>query len=141
MEKWRKKRRAGRRCSVPLCLDLSQWARTSLAMSHHQRAPEVGSHSLKLVGKNSEWVVFAHSLHFAAAFVFSEGVSSPPPSKPSAGTTDREEASRILAENRRLAREQREREEEQRRQQEEQARSCKTRRCTSHVHVAASRRR
>ncbi|XP_075900684.1 ensconsin isoform X8 [Nelusetta ayraudi] len=51
-----------------------------------------------------------------------EGVSSPPPSKPSAGTTDREEASRILAENRRLAREQREREEEQRRQQEEQAR-------------------
>lgn len=53
---------------------------------------------------------------------FLEGVSSPPASKPSAGTTDREEASRILAENRRLAREQREREEEERRQQEEQAR-------------------
>lgn len=52
-------------------------------------------------------------------------MSSPPASKPYAGTTDREEASRILAENRRLAREQREREEEERRQQEEQARSAK----------------
>ncbi|XP_041661481.1 ensconsin isoform X2 [Cheilinus undulatus] len=52
----------------------------------------------------------------------SEGVSSPPAHRPSAGTTDPEEASRILAENRRLAREQREREEEERRQQEEQAR-------------------
>uniref|UniRef100_A0A671WA79 Microtubule-associated protein 7a n=1 Tax=Sparus aurata TaxID=8175 RepID=A0A671WA79_SPAAU len=49
-------------------------------------------------------------------------ISSPPAYKPSAGTTDPEEASRILAENRRLAREQREREEEERRQQEEQAR-------------------
>uniref|UniRef100_A0A3B5LH93 Microtubule-associated protein 7a n=1 Tax=Xiphophorus couchianus TaxID=32473 RepID=A0A3B5LH93_9TELE len=48
--------------------------------------------------------------------------SSPPTQKPSAGTTDPEEASRILTENRRLAREQREREEEERRQQEEQAR-------------------
>ncbi|XP_051908935.1 ensconsin isoform X3 [Hippocampus zosterae] len=45
--------------------------------------------------------------------------------KPSAGTTDREEASRILAENRRLVREQREREEEEQRQQEEQARLAK----------------
>lgn len=51
-----------------------------------------------------------------------EGVSSPPTHKPSAGTTDPEEASRILAEKRRLAREQREREEEERRQQEEQGR-------------------
>uniref|UniRef100_A0A1A7Z4J1 Microtubule-associated protein 7 n=2 Tax=Iconisemion striatum TaxID=60296 RepID=A0A1A7Z4J1_9TELE len=45
--------------------------------------------------------------------------------KPSAGTTDPEEASRILAEKRRLAREQKEREEEERRQQEEQARLAK----------------
>ncbi|KAM3602538.1 uncharacterized protein V6R79_005916 [Siganus canaliculatus] len=52
----------------------------------------------------------------------SESVSSPPANKPMAGTTDPEEASRILAENRRLAREQREREEEERKQQEEQAR-------------------
>lgn len=51
-----------------------------------------------------------------------EAVSSPPAQKPSAGTTDAEEASRILAEKRRLAREQREREEEERRLQEEQAR-------------------
>ncbi|XP_068505434.1 ensconsin isoform X4 [Syngnathus scovelli] len=48
-----------------------------------------------------------------------------PSPKPSAGTTDREEASRILAENRRLVREQREREEEERKQQEEQARLAK----------------
>ncbi|XP_023203814.1 ensconsin isoform X1 [Xiphophorus maculatus] len=54
-----------------------------------------------------------------------ESTSSPPTQKPSAGTTDPEEASRILAENRRLAREQREREEEERRQQEEQARLAK----------------
>nr|XP_054603816.1 ensconsin isoform X9 [Nothobranchius furzeri] len=54
-----------------------------------------------------------------------ESTSSPPASKPSAGTTDPEEASRILAEKRRLAREQREREEEERRQQEEQARLAK----------------
>ncbi|CAJ1078237.1 ensconsin isoform X1 [Xyrichtys novacula] len=54
--------------------------------------------------------------------VASESVSSPPAHRPSAGTTDPEEASRILAENRRLAREQREREEEERKQQEEQAR-------------------
>nr|XP_029134094.1 ensconsin isoform X3 [Labrus bergylta] len=51
-----------------------------------------------------------------------ESLSSPPAHRPSAGTTDPEEASRILAENRRLAREQREREEEERKQQEEQAR-------------------
>ncbi|KAM9839898.1 ensconsin [Aulostomus maculatus] len=57
--------------------------------------------------------------------VSSESVSSPPAHKPSAGTTDPEEASRILAEKRRLAREQREREEEQRKQWEEQARLAK----------------
>ncbi|XP_053193346.1 ensconsin isoform X3 [Scomber japonicus] len=55
----------------------------------------------------------------------SEGVSSPSAHKTSAGTTDAEEATRILAENRRLAREQREREEEERKQQEEQARLAK----------------
>ncbi|KAK2856323.1 hypothetical protein Q5P01_005058 [Channa striata] len=55
----------------------------------------------------------------------SESVSSPPAQRPSAGTTDPEEASRILAEKRRLAREQREREEEERRVQEEQARLAK----------------
>ncbi|XP_078131564.1 ensconsin isoform X2 [Sander vitreus] len=55
----------------------------------------------------------------------SESVSSPPAHKPSAGTTDPEEASRILTENRRLAREQREREEEERKQQEEQRRLAK----------------
>ncbi|XP_037305269.2 ensconsin isoform X9 [Pungitius pungitius] len=54
----------------------------------------------------------------------SESASSPPAHKPSAGTTDPGEASRILAENRRLAREQREREEEERKQQEEQRRSA-----------------
>ncbi|XP_069579683.1 ensconsin isoform X7 [Brachyistius frenatus] len=54
-----------------------------------------------------------------------EKVSSPPAHKPSAGTTDPEEASRILSEKRRLAREQREREEEERRQQEEQGRLAK----------------
>lgn len=44
------------------------------------------------------------------------------PSKPIAGTTDREEAARLLAEKRRQAREQREREEEERREQEQQER-------------------
>ncbi|XP_069079947.1 MAP7 domain-containing protein 1 isoform X4 [Pleurodeles waltl] len=44
------------------------------------------------------------------------------PSKPIAGTTDREEAARLLAEKRRQAREQREREEEERREQEERER-------------------
>ncbi|XP_054474263.1 ensconsin isoform X2 [Anoplopoma fimbria] len=52
----------------------------------------------------------------------SESVSSPAAHKTSAGTTDPEEASRILAENRRLARGQREREEEERKQQDEQRR-------------------
>ncbi|KAL3052621.1 hypothetical protein OYC64_005204 [Pagothenia borchgrevinki] len=51
-----------------------------------------------------------------------ESASSPSAHKTSAGTSDPEEASRILAENRRLAREQREREEEERKQQEEQRR-------------------
>ncbi|XP_067338708.1 ensconsin isoform X3 [Channa argus] len=55
----------------------------------------------------------------------SESVSSPPGQRPSAGTTDPEEASRILTEKRRLAREQREREEEERRLQEEQSRLAK----------------
>lgn len=44
------------------------------------------------------------------------------PGKPMAGTTDREEAARLLSEKRRLAREQREREEQERREQEEQER-------------------
>ena len=48
-----------------------------------------------------------------------ECVGSPPAHKPSAGTTDAEEATRILAEKRRQAREQREREEEERKLQEE----------------------
>lgn len=50
-------------------------------------------------------------------------VASPVPSgKPMAGTTDPEEASRILAEKRRQAREQREREEVERREEEEKER-------------------
>uniref|UniRef100_A0A672MPM0 Ensconsin-like n=1 Tax=Sinocyclocheilus grahami TaxID=75366 RepID=A0A672MPM0_SINGR len=48
-----------------------------------------------------------------------EDSGSPPTTRPSAGTTDPEEASRLLAEKRRQAREQREREEEEKRQQEE----------------------
>ncbi|XP_050952683.1 ensconsin isoform X5 [Labeo rohita] len=48
-----------------------------------------------------------------------EDLGSPPTTRPSAGTTDPEEASRLLAEKRRQAREQREREEEEKRQQEE----------------------
>ncbi|XP_042295731.1 MAP7 domain-containing protein 1 isoform X2 [Sceloporus undulatus] len=44
------------------------------------------------------------------------------PGKPMAGTTDREEAARLLTEKRRQAREQREREEQEHREQEEQAR-------------------
>ncbi|XP_060778175.1 MAP7 domain-containing protein 1a isoform X2 [Neoarius graeffei] len=44
------------------------------------------------------------------------------PAKPMAGTTDPEEAARILAEKRRQAREQREREEQERREQEERER-------------------
>ncbi|XP_056305321.1 ensconsin isoform X2 [Danio aesculapii] len=48
-----------------------------------------------------------------------EASGSPPGGRPSAGTTDPEEASRLLAEKRRQAREQREREEEEKRQQEE----------------------
>lgn len=50
-------------------------------------------------------------------------VGSPVPSgKPMAGTTDPEEASRILAEKRRQAREQRQREELERREEEEKER-------------------
>ncbi|NWX46913.1 MAP7 protein, partial [Steatornis caripensis] len=44
---------------------------------------------------------------------------SPAPTKTSAGTTDPEEATRLLTEKRRLAREQREREEQERREREE----------------------
>ncbi|XP_069478720.1 MAP7 domain-containing protein 1 isoform X2 [Ambystoma mexicanum] len=50
---------------------------------------------------------------------------APSPSKPMAGTTDREEAARLLAEKRRQAREQREREEEERREQEQRDRVLK----------------
>ncbi|XP_063168208.1 MAP7 domain-containing protein 1 isoform X2 [Candoia aspera] len=46
----------------------------------------------------------------------------PTPGKPMAGTTDREEAARLLAEKRRQAREQREREEQERREQAERER-------------------
>ncbi|XP_061846741.1 ensconsin isoform X2 [Colius striatus] len=53
-------------------------------------------------------------------------LSSPPaPTKTSAGTTDPEEATRLLAEKRRLAREQREREEQERREREELERQKK----------------
>ncbi|KAM3933383.1 MAP7 domain-containing protein 1 isoform 2-T2 [Leptodactylus fuscus] len=48
--------------------------------------------------------------------------SAPSPSKPMAGTTDKEEAARLLAEKRRQAREQREREEQEKREREEQQR-------------------
>ncbi|XP_073418857.1 MAP7 domain-containing protein 1 isoform X4 [Dendrobates tinctorius] len=47
---------------------------------------------------------------------------APSPSKPMAGTTDKEEAARLLAEKRRQAREQREKEEQERREREEQER-------------------
>lgn len=49
---------------------------------------------------------------------------APSPAKPMAGTTNPEEAARILAERRRQAREQREREEQERREQEEKERSA-----------------
>ncbi|XP_010179323.1 PREDICTED: ensconsin [Mesitornis unicolor] len=53
-------------------------------------------------------------------------LSSPPaPTKPSAGTTDPEEATRLLTEKRRLAREQREREEQEQREREELERQKK----------------
>ncbi|NXE48945.1 MAP7 protein, partial [Casuarius casuarius] len=53
-------------------------------------------------------------------------VSAPPaPMKTSAGTTDPEEATRLLTEKRRLAREQREREEQERREREELERQKK----------------
>ncbi|XP_053499102.1 ensconsin isoform X1 [Ictalurus furcatus] len=48
-----------------------------------------------------------------------ERVASPPAGRPSTGTTDPEEASRLLAEKRRQAREQREKEEEEKKLQEE----------------------
>ncbi|NXP25767.1 MAP7 protein, partial [Scytalopus superciliaris] len=53
-------------------------------------------------------------------------ISAPPaPPKTSAGTTDPEEATRLLTEKRRLAREQREREEQERREKEELERQKK----------------
>ncbi|XP_016073932.1 PREDICTED: MAP7 domain-containing protein 1 isoform X3 [Miniopterus natalensis] len=56
-----------------------------------------------------------------SAVLASPPAPAPPatPSKPMAGTTDREEATRLLAEKRRQAREQREREEQERRLQAE----------------------
>ncbi len=61
-----------------------------------------------------------HHLFYSCTFSgFVEGSGSPLTTRPSAGTTDPEEASRLLAEKRRQAREQREREEEEKRQQEE----------------------
>lgn len=55
------------------------------------------------------------------AVLTSPPAPAPPvtPSKPMAGTTDREEATRLLAEKRRQAREQREREEQERKLQAE----------------------
>ncbi|NWI64877.1 MAP7 protein, partial [Todus mexicanus] len=55
-----------------------------------------------------------------------QALSPPPaPAKTSAGTTDPEEATRLLTEKRRLAREQREREEQERREREELERQKK----------------
>uniref|UniRef100_A0A8C3EKD9 MAP7 domain containing 1 n=1 Tax=Corvus moneduloides TaxID=1196302 RepID=A0A8C3EKD9_CORMO len=51
-------------------------------------------------------------------------VPASPPARPSAGTTDREEAARLLAEKRRQAREQREREERERAQEERAQRAA-----------------
>uniref|UniRef100_A0A8C3UA06 MAP7 domain containing 1 n=1 Tax=Catharus ustulatus TaxID=91951 RepID=A0A8C3UA06_CATUS len=51
-------------------------------------------------------------------------VPASPPARPSAGTTDREEAARLLAEKRRQAREQREREERERVQEERAQRAA-----------------
>ena len=52
-------------------------------------------------------------------------VSPATPSKPMAGTTDREDATRLLAEKRRQAREQREREEQERKLQAERDKSVR----------------
>uniref|UniRef100_A0A671KKP7 MAP7 domain-containing protein 1-like n=1 Tax=Sinocyclocheilus anshuiensis TaxID=1608454 RepID=A0A671KKP7_9TELE len=49
----------------------------------------------------------------------------PPIAKPSAGTSDPEEAARVLAEKRRQAREQRERDEQERREQEQKSRALR----------------
>lgn len=70
-----------------------------------------------------------HGVDHSERFPFVSGVErvvSPPAVRPSAGTTDPEEASRLLAEKRRQAREQREREEEEKRQQEEAERFVST---------------
>lgn len=70
-----------------------------------------------------------HGVDHSERFPFVSGVErvvSPPAVRPSTGTTDPEEASRLLAEKRRQAREQREREEEEKRQQEEAERFVST---------------
>ncbi|XP_075460663.1 MAP7 domain-containing protein 1 isoform X2 [Ascaphus truei] len=50
---------------------------------------------------------------------------APSPGKPMAGTTDKDEAARLLAEKRRQAREQREREEQEKREREQQERQAR----------------
>nr|XP_060609410.1 ensconsin isoform X4 [Anolis sagrei ordinatus] len=67
----------------------------------------------------------AHIVLPSAPSAPSAGLLSPVFSKPSAGTTDPEEATRLLSEKRKLAREQREREEQQRREKEETERQKK----------------
>ncbi|XP_066431072.1 MAP7 domain-containing protein 1 isoform X6 [Eleutherodactylus coqui] len=57
-----------------------------------------------------------------SATAVSTASPAPSPSKPMAGTTDKEEAARLLTEKRRQAREQREKEEQERREREEQQR-------------------
>lgn len=60
----------------------------------------------------------------------------PPLAKPTAGTSDPEEAARVLAEKRRQAREQREREEQERREQEQKSKSVGyrlLRSCTANI--------
>ncbi|XP_015267454.1 PREDICTED: ensconsin, partial [Gekko japonicus] len=59
-----------------------------------------------------------HSAISVLSLPASAASPSPPGSKPSAGTTDPEEAARVLAEKRKLAREQREREEQERKERE-----------------------
>lgn len=112
--------------SVLHCPGLNHWGRINPAVNRHLQQPAVSCHlttSCAVI-----MLPWEFDYNFSCCLIL-ESVSSHPAHKPSAGTTDREEASRILAENRRLAREQREREEEERRQQEEQARSADTAAC------------
>ncbi|XP_008112726.1 ensconsin isoform X8 [Anolis carolinensis] len=74
---------------------------------------------------NQETTQIAPTVLPSAPSAPSAGLLSPVSSKPSAGTTDPEEATRLLSEKRRLAREQREREEQQRREKEETERQKK----------------